>query len=242
MLRQNLPNLLTLANLALGCVGLIYILSGQTEISFYCILAAVIFDFLDGTTARLLNAFSPIGKDLDSLADAVSFGVLPGIIAYKLSMNSLEENYQIEANSFFWGVIKWGFILIPLMSVIRLARFNNDIRQKEKFIGLPTPANAIFWGGLCYGISNGQLIYFNHPWFLFSLIVFTSFMLNSGIPMFSLKIQSFSWKKIRIPVLFLVISAPFMLMLGLASASPVIILYIILSAGDFLWERIRRTE
>src|SRR5476651_291942 len=139
--KKHLPNAITCANLFSGCVGIVFAFSGNPVFAAYCIFLAAIFDFFDGFASRVLQSFSGIGKDLDSLADMVSFGFLPAAIMYQLFLQAP----QIEGVSQYLNFIAF---LIPVFSALRLAKFNTDERQTEIFIGLPTPANAILIASL----------------------------------------------------------------------------------------------
>lgn len=170
-IKKHIPNTITLMNLLCGVLGVIYALQGRLDIAFILMLAAAVFDFCDGLAARLLKAYSPIGKELDSLCDMVSFGVLPAIML----MVSMQKG----------GVTEW-YTYIPLflalMSALRLAKFNVDERQSTDFIGVATPTSAIMSGALCYsGIALPV-------WFIPAFAVVMGLLLVSEIPMFSIKI------------------------------------------------------
>lgn len=143
LMKKNLPNAITIMNLVSGSLGIIFLLQGKISYSIFMILISAIFDFLDGSAARLLKAYSDVGKTLDSLADVVSFGVLPGLILYS-SLTS--GNMQ----SVIPGFLPYNGILVPVFAAIRLAIFDNDTKQKENFRGLPVPANALFIGAMAY--------------------------------------------------------------------------------------------
>ena len=140
---KNIPNAITLLNLISGSLGIVFLIQGNISYSIYMILISTLFDFLDGSTARLLNAYSNIGKTLDSLADMVSFGLLPGMLLYVSLSNS-------EANSLIPGFLPYNGIVVPVFAAIRLAIFDNDDKQKENFRGLPVPANALFIASMAY--------------------------------------------------------------------------------------------
>lgn len=170
-IKKHIPNTITLMNLLCGVIGVIFALSSRLDIAFILMLAAAVFDFCDGLAARLLKAYSPIGKELDSLCDMVSFGVLPAIML----MASMQKG----------GVTEW-YTYIPLflalMSALRLAKFNVDERQSTDFIGVATPTSAIMSGALCYsGIALPV-------WFIPAFSVVMGLLLVSEIPMFSIKI------------------------------------------------------
>lgn len=149
-IKKHIPNAITCCNLLCGCLAIVQAFEGNLVYAAYLVGLAAIFDFFDGFAARLLKVASPIGKDLDSLADMVTFGVVPGIVMYKLIvfLGLVEINFDplhtISENSFYYIFCKYIWVLIPIFSAIRLAKFNNDTRQTSSFIGLPTPANAIF--------------------------------------------------------------------------------------------------
>lgn len=216
---RHLPNFLTCCNLICGCIGIIFLWEDQTVPSAYFVWAAVLFDFLDGFAARALNISSPIGKELDSLADVVSFGVLPSLFMYHLI--ALESPFSSLA---------YVAILLAVCSAIRLAVFNIDETQSESFKGLPTPANAIFITAIPF---------LNYPIFdvVFSPIVLTaitivfSLLMVSRIDLFALKIKNFRWKENKIRFTFLLLSVLLLAVLKFAALPLIIILYIALSLG-----------
>ncbi|MDR1950913.1 MAG: CDP-diacylglycerol--serine O-phosphatidyltransferase, partial [Bacteroidales bacterium] len=139
-MKKHLPNTITLANLFCGCLSIVATFSGQIGMAGFLIFLAAIFDFLDGFFAKLLNAQSELGKQLDSLADIVSFGVAPAMIAFRI----MHVHYDKLPFEFFPYI---AFVMV-LFSALRLAKFTIDTRQTEHFIGMPTPANALFWASL----------------------------------------------------------------------------------------------
>ena len=189
-MKKHIPNFITCLNLFSGCLATYLAFKGNYTGAFVAILLASVFDFLDGFAARLLKAYSPMGKELDSLADMVSFGLAPGAIVFSL----LSET----------GLNEWlpflGF-LIPVFSGLRLAKFNIDDRQTTSFLGLPVPANAIFWAGLVYSFSPFLL---DTVWLLLILIGVFSYLLISEIPMFSLKFRNVSWTDNQTQYIFLI--------------------------------------
>ncbi|MDE6871026.1 MAG: CDP-alcohol phosphatidyltransferase family protein [Bacteroidales bacterium] len=179
---RHIPNTITSMNLLCGVLGVIAAFDGRPDVAFYLMLAASVFDFFDGLSARALNAYSAIGKELDSLADLVSFGLLPAIMLNRL-MAGLAGN----------GILCYIPLVIAVFSALRLAKFNVDERQCENFIGLATPANAIFCGALVHYV-NSVPDSFLAEWvaggvFLPVLSVIMSLMLVSELPMFSLKFK-----------------------------------------------------
>ena len=231
MIKQNLPNLVTLTNLCCGCLGILFVFSGDSENAAYFILLAAVFDLFDGMLARALHVHSEIGKDLDSLADVVSFGVLPGFLAFSLIISSFyEHDFEVEqAMSIFQTGSPYLFLLIPVFSAVRLARFNNDTRQKNAFIGLPVPANGLFWAGLTLGIQDKTWWLLNHPVILVVLTVVFSLLLVSGIPMFSFKFRNLAWKGNQLRFLFIAACLPILFFLKLPGLSAIVVLFILVS-------------
>jgi len=180
-IRKHIPNTITSMNLLCGVLGVIASLNGKLELAFILMIAAAVFDFFDGFAARLLKAYSDIGKELDSLADDVSFGVLPAVMLYCISGTS------IQALRFFP-------LLIAAFSALRLAKFNLDERQHASFIGLPTPAAAMICGSLACLVSNEPSCFLaqwcNGPVFLPLLALAICFLLVCEVPMFAMKVAT----------------------------------------------------
>lgn len=185
-----IPNFITSLNLFSGCVAVFFGFDGNYQFALFAILLSAVFDFFDGFAARLLKAYSPMGKELDSLADMVSFGVAPGVIVFSL-LSGTGINQFLPFIAF----------LIPVFSALRLAKFNIDERQTSSFIGLPTPANAIFWGGLVFAYSEFLIA---NVWIPLTLTLLFSYLLVAEIPMFSLKFKNLEWSKNKIQFLFLI--------------------------------------
>ncbi|MFR8633181.1 MAG: CDP-alcohol phosphatidyltransferase family protein [Barnesiella intestinihominis] len=189
-----------------------------------CIGLSALFDFLDGMAARLLHAYSPMGKELDSLADLISFGLAPGFMAmhfmlYDSVFHGINDSYQI-----WWAL---SALLIPVFSALRLAKFNIDARQTTSFIGLPVPANALFWIGICQaGLQIEDKVC---GYAIVCLVILFSFLLISEIPMFSLKFKNLKLKENYLRYLILIAAAIFLIFFGLAGLAATIGLYIILS-------------
>ena len=233
ILKKHIPNFITTLNLFSGCTGIIIALTYRIDYAAYFILIAALFDFLDGMAARLLHVKSEIGKELDSLADVVSFGVLPGIIIYQLMAAS--PNTPVAGS--YISIFSLIALIIPVLSAVRLAKFNLDTRQTTSFIGLPVPANALFLGslplikmqaGFSDSLSWMTLITDNY-YILACIAVAMSLLLVSEIPLISLKFRNLNFadnKAQFILVVFAVISfAAFTF-----TAIPLIILaYILLS-------------
>jgi len=234
-IKNHIPNFITLLNLLSGCIAIVFIFKDQLAIASYLIGLAAIFDFLDGFFARLLKAQSPIGKDLDSLADVVSFGLVPGLILFKL----IEYSSGISVNTGFISLLPFFAFLIPLFSAYRLANFNNDERQTDVFIGLPTPANAILIASFPLILIQGTTLLginllgiqslFLSTVFLVVITMLLSYLLIAEIQLLSLKFKNFSWNDNKIRYIFLGICCMLLILFFYLAIPIIIILYILLS-------------
>lgn len=229
-IKRNIPNILTLSNLTTGLLAIIFAVVGHLELAALCVFISALFDFFDGLFANLLSANSEFGKQLDSLADLVSFGVVPGMILFQLI-------YSSQTNSFFQSDIKdvhlfpavFAFLL-PIFSAIRLAKFNLDTKQTTSFIGLPTPAAAIFVASLPL-LSENYFIEFGSR-LLIGLAFVLPILLVAKIPLFSLKLskqEQWKTKKNIIRIIFLISALILLIGLGYDSIPIIVILYLILS-------------
>ncbi|QIK54644.1 CDP-diacylglycerol--serine O-phosphatidyltransferase [Dysgonomonas sp. HDW5B] len=234
-MKKHIPNILTSMNVLSGCIACVMAFNGNYLWVVIWVIIAAIFDFFDGFSARMLKAYSPIGKDLDSLADMVSFGLAPALVVFRLlsDNNILGSTIYVSSTESYYvkELIPYISFLLVIFSALRLANFNIDERQTTSFIGLPTPANALFWISLCYGISTKdeftQLFSF-YP--IIVLVIIFSLLLTAEIPMFSLKIKSLKLKgnELRyLLILFMIIAIFYWGVLGISAG---IIFYIILSA------------
>jgi CDP-diacylglycerol--serine O-phosphatidyltransferase len=229
-MKKYIPNLLTCCNAFLGALSVVFALKGFLETAVLLILGAAFFDFLDGFAARLLNAKSAIGKDLDSLADVISFGLAPAAILY-MWMDFCFTNLPPDFQSFPFTLLPYfAFIIVPF-SAYRLAKFNNDKRQEHEFHGLATPANAFFIAFLPFAADNLHIL--NNFWVLLGLMLVFSILLVSELPMFSLKFVNYSFKKNWIRYLFLFLSAFLLIAFQLAAFPLIILLYIFISLIQF---------
>lgn len=217
--------MITCCNLLSGCVAAVFAFQGVYTVAFACIIMGAVFDFFDGLTARALKVSSPIGKELDSLADVITFGLAPATMAYSWLCECASAHLDMLVAS----AMPFAAFLLVAFSALRLAKFNVDERQTSSFIGLPTPANALFWGGLVIG-SHDVVVAQSYGWVLvLVLIVLFSWLLVAEIPMFSLKFKNLSWKSNRIAYTFLLVSLVLLVVLGWGGLSAVIGWYIILS-------------
>jgi CDP-diacylglycerol--serine O-phosphatidyltransferase len=226
-MKRHIPNGITLLNLIFGCCAVGAIFYGDFITAFWCLLAAALADFADGFVARLLGVSSPLGKELDSLADMVSFGFAPGAIYYHLLLIA----FGLEASVSIHYIGLPAFVLTAF-SCLRLAKFNLDTRQAESFIGLPTPASTLFTVGvlLIYHYDSfglGHLMV--NPIFLFTCIVLLSYLLVAEVPMFSLKFKSSGWKGNEIRFIFAGITVILFILAKEAAFALVILLYIVFS-------------
>lgn len=222
---RHIPNTLTCLNLFSGGVACVMAFEAKYELALAFIILSAVFDFFDGMMARMLNAHSPIGKDLDSLADDVSFGVAPSLIVFSL-FKEMHYPAGMESIAPFFPYLAF---LLSIFSALRLAKFNNDTRQTSSFIGLPVPANALFWGSLVAGGHDFLVTESFNPFYLLLLVCLFSWLLVSEIPMFSLKFKDLSWQNNKTSFTFLIVCIPFLFFLGLCSFSAIIIWYILLS-------------
>lgn len=224
-LKKHIPNTITCCNLLSGCVSAMFAFEGMYLPAFVCIIVGAVFDFFDGLTARALKVSSPIGKELDSLADVITFGLAPAVMVFSWLRECTDANLCISAAS----IAPFSAFLLVAFSALRLAKFNVDERQTSSFIGLPTPANALFWGALVLG-SHDAIVAHPYGWALvIALVMLFSWLLVAEIPMFSLKFKSLAWKANRTAYIFLIVSLVLLILLGLNGLSAVIGWYIILS-------------
>ncbi len=223
---RKIPNTVTCLNLFSGCIAIVMAYEAKYELALSFIILGAIFDFFDGMLARLLNAPSPIGKELDSLADDVSFGVAPAMIIFTfLKEPSLAyPDFLSPIKSY----IPYFAFLIAVFSALRLAKFNVDERQTSSFIGVPTPANALFWGSLIVGSGDFILQHINVVWILVLIVIF-SLLLTAELPMFALKVKNIKWKDNKVQYIFLLVSIPLVIILKLSGLAAVIAWYILLS-------------
>lgn len=226
-----LPNIITLLNAFFGSLALISVFSGQSSWLPLLLGISLLADFTDGLVARLLKQSSNIGKELDSLADVISFGAVPGAIFYLLLCKSSGID-TLEFENPMTYLPAFGFV-ITIFSILRLAKFNTDTRQTENFIGLNTPANTIFTLGLLLTVENNNLglsVYLLNPPVLLALIAMLSFLLISEIPIFSFKLKKFSWKGNEMRFTFLLLALLLLVLVPIGPALMVCILLYILSS------------
>ncbi|MCM1020658.1 MAG: CDP-diacylglycerol--serine O-phosphatidyltransferase [Muribaculum sp.] len=222
---QHIPNAITCTSLFMGCVAIVAALNYNASYcglegyqwAYVLILIAAVCDFCDGAVARLLHAYSALGKELDSLSDLVSFGVAPGMLVFGMMSNMEGCPDWLPLVAFY----------IPVAGELRLARFNIDDRQTTSFLGMPIPANAIFWIGFTSVVASGCRV---NPWFCAALVVIiASLMLASRLKMFSLKFKNFGFAANYMRYILIVAAIAFVAAFGLGGLAWTIALYIVLS-------------
>ncbi len=243
----NIPNLFTAANLISGCIAIILAFAGRIDLAPFAIFAGALFDFCDGFIARKMKISGEMGKQLDSLADMVTFGLAPGIIMFAMLVTFGNDPLITESPSGWVNKMLSGettnyypliALVIPFFSLFRLAKFNLDTRQTESFIGLPTPANTLFfmsfplvasYSDVDSGIMRNVSEFMFHPISISVAIIVMSLLLVSEIPLFSLKFKSFGIKGNQIRYSFLLISLIFILVFKAWALALIVFLYLVLS-------------
>jgi CDP-diacylglycerol--serine O-phosphatidyltransferase len=234
-IKKHIPNTITLLNLLAGLLALIHAFNGNYNEAFSLVCLGIFFDYWDGFFARIWKVQSPIGLQLDSLADMVTSGVVPGLVMYKM-LADIQENqsqYNLTEDTYYMGVVPYLGFLITLASCYRLAKFNVDTRQTDSFIGLPTPANALLIMSIpmiqFHSEFEWLVDFLSNPYVLVGVTVLSSYLLNAEIPLFSLKVKSFSWEKYKMQVVFLILSLILIIFLEFIAIPIIILLYVILS-------------
>ncbi|WP_116789436.1 CDP-alcohol phosphatidyltransferase family protein [Flavobacterium psychrotrophum] len=242
--KRHIPNLITLLNLASGLIALIFAFNTNWQMAFFWVSMGIFFDFWDGFFARTLKVSSPIGLQLDSLADMVTSGVVPGLAIFQMlaGIADMQEELNLQSDNFYMGLLPYAGFIITLASAYRLAKFNVDTRQTNSFIGLPTPANALFIMSLpvIQIYSDGDGIIFDllsNPYVLVGISLLSAYMLNANIPLFSLKIKYFNWETNKVQFTFLIISVLLLFFLAYLAIPLIILLYVLLSViNNTFWQ------
>jgi CDP-diacylglycerol---serine O-phosphatidyltransferase len=231
---KHIPNIITLINLFCGCIAVVFIANCQFEYALFFVGLGIFFDFFDGFFARLFKVSSPLGLQLDSLADMVTSGVAPGFVMYQIFQGLEYDPSLVSIYSFI------GFV-ITLGACYRLANFNIDERQTDSFIGLPTPANALFILSLPLIIKENTLesvtFLLTNKWVLTCICLVSAYIMNAEIPLFSLKIKNFDIKKNSLQIGFLLFSIVVILLLKFYAIPLIIIVYIILSVVNNIFSK-----
>ncbi len=241
-IKKHLPNTITCGNLFCGCMAIVSAFKGDLITATCLVGIAAVLDFFDGFAARMLHVKSEIGKQLDSLADMVTFGVVPGVIMYFMLLKGLPFNFDgaLKAGAdteLFPQWLGYSGFLISIFSALRLAKFNIDERQTDSFIGLPTPANALLICSLPL-IENFQpqlfgydtLQYIHNPWFLLGLTVISSYLMVAELPLFSFKFKNFKWGDNKVRFIFIFAIIILLILFKFIAIPFIILLYIVLSA------------
>ena len=219
-MKKHIPNTITCLNLISGCIATYYAFLGDFQMSLLFIIIGAVFDFFDGMSARLLGVSSPIGKELDSLADDITFGFAPSAIVFDYLCT-----FHIHL-----PLIPFLAFVMAAFSALRLAKFNLDERQTLGFIGLPTPANALFWGSLIVGLQQHNITFEGLEWIILVGTFISSYLLIAEIPMFALKFKHWGWKGNEIKYIFVLSCIPLLLFLGISGFAAIIAWYVVLSA------------
>jgi len=247
--KKHIPNFLTLMNLLSGTIAVFFAVKDQLIIAALFVFVGIFFDFLDGFAARILKVQGELGKQLDSLADMVTSGVVPGIVMFQLIIASISNsNWTIKGQDLYDLPFESYLSIIYLVSIIglfitlaaayRLAKFNIDERQTSSFIGLPTPAAALVVLSLPLILATTEISWaislITNTWFLIGITVLLCYFMNANIPLFSLKFKDYSWKNNSIKYVFIVLTLILVVMLKFIAIPLVIILYVLLSLFDNL--------
>jgi len=241
-MKQWIPNVITMLNLLCGCIAVLFAFNDDLMTAGIFVAAGIFFDFFDGLVARLLKVSSPLGGELDSMADMITSGLVPGVVMFQmlndaLGVNLLEDPYsfKLAAENYLIShpfISLFGF-LITAASALRLARFNLDTRQTDSFIGVPTPANAIFIIslGIIAQVTEIDWIYalLLNPYVLTGITLLSCYILNAELPLFALKFKNFGFKGNEIRWIFLVLSLILIVTLQLYAVPCIIVIYVLMS-------------
>ena len=219
MIKKHIPNTITCCNLISGCIATYFAFLSDFEMALLFIIIGAVFDFFDGMSARLLGVSSPIGKELDSLADDITFGFAPSAIVF---------SYLCTFHTHLVWMPYLAFVMAAF-SALRLAKFNLDERQALGFIGLPTPANALFWGSLVCGLTEYEVAFDGLEWIILVGTFISCYLLIAEIPMFALKFKHWGWKGNEIKYVFVLSCVPLLLLLGVSGFAAIIAWYVVLS-------------
>lgn len=233
--KKHIPNTFTLLNLLSGLLAAVEIFNGYYDHAFYFVCLGIFFDYWDGFAARKLNVSSELGLQLDSLADMVTSGVVPGLMMFKLFdfIQAEVPQYMLTDDTYYMGLVPYLGFLITLASAYRLANFNIDERQTENFIGLPTPANALLIMSIPMIQYADQyqwltdLLY--NPYVLLAITLVSTYLLNAEIMLFSLKMKEFSWEKSKLQISFLVLAVVLLALFQVVALPLIILSYILIS-------------
>ena len=222
---RHIPNTVTCCNLLSGCAASVMAFQANYEAAILFIILGAVFDFFDGMLARLLGVSGPLGKELDSLADDITFGFAPSTIGFSLFKEVQYPEFLMPVADYF----PYTAFIIAAFSALRLGKFNIDPRQSSSFIGLPTPANALFWGSLVVGGHSFLTSESFNAIYLLVLVFLMSSLLVAELPMFSLKFKNLSWKDNKVSYIFLLVCIPLLVIFRISGFAAVILWYILWS-------------
>lgn len=230
-MKKHIPNFITSLNLFSGCIGTIFAFNGDLKTAAFFVVLSAVFDFFDGFVARLLNVKSEIGKELDSLADMISFGFLPGMVMFQLITQSLNQTSSF-ADMDLTSYLPYLAFLITVFSALRLAKFNIDTRQSVDFIGLNTPTNTLFIVSLAF-VKEDYPLPMGSTALLLAITFLMSYLLIAEFRLFSLKFTSTKWVENQYKFIFLILSGLLILILQFVAIPIILVLYISLSYLHF---------
>lgn len=222
---RHIPNTVTCCNLICGCIASVMAFQARYDMAIIFIIIGAVFDFFDGMLARLFKVSGPLGKELDSLADDITFGFAPSVIVFSL----FKEVHYPEFLQSIADFIPYTAFLISAFSALRLGKFNIDPRQSTSFIGMPTPANALFWGSLVVGGHDFLVSESFNALYMLALVILMSYLLIAEIPMFSLKFKNLTWKDNKVSYIFLLVCIPLLIIFRISGFAAIILWYILLS-------------
>ncbi len=223
---RNIPNTITCCNLISGCIATSFAFVNRPELALLWIIIGAVFDFFDGMSARLLGVSSPIGKELDSLADDVTFGVAPATMVFA-ELGVMDYPAFLEP---LRHILPYFAYIMAAFAALRLAKFNLDTRQATSFIGLPTPANALFWGSLIVGANSIIEASQYNVFAIMAMVLISSYIQVAELPMFALKFKNWGWKGNEIKYIFIATCIPILIIFQLSAFAIIIAWYVILSA------------
>ena len=230
-MKKHIPNFITSLNLFSGCIGTIFAFNGDLKTAAFFVVLSAVFDFFDGFVARLLNVKSEIGKELDSLADMISFGFLPGMVMFQLITQSLNQTSSFT-NTDLISYLPYLAFLITVFSALRLAKFNIDTQQSVDFIGLNTPTNTLFIVSLAF-VKEDYPLLMGSTALLLAITFLMSYLLIAEFRLFSLKFTSTKWVENQYKFIFLILSGLLILILQFVAIPIILVLYISLSYLHF---------
>lgn len=222
-IKKHIPNTITCCNLISGCIATCMAFYSEWDKALLFIVIGAVFDFFDGMSARLLGVSSPIGKELDSLADDITFGFAPSAILFDYLY------CQVEGMGGLYSLLPYVAFVMAAFSALRLAKFNLDDRQTTSFIGVPTPANALFWGSLIVGSGKTIEALPYSIYVVVAAIFFTSYLLIAEIPLFALKFKHWGWRGNEVKYIFILSCIPLLLLLQVSGIAVIIAWYVVLS-------------